>query len=257
MSNANARWQRDAETALAALAEETSELEAAQERAGEDIAEAESRAAELNEALAETERLLERLTSELAERNARQASLERSRRLAAELGRNQRPAACRGRSPAGRRHGRRRRSARRAGRRSAAEEARALGAGRRGGRGRSARRLARRRSRPNCDARAPLEDAEREAQRLSAEAKALSDLLHPEGQGLWPPLVDAVTVQPGYEAALAAALGDDLQAPLDEAAPHHWRDLGVWTTRRRRCPKAPSRSPNSSRRRARWRGGWR
>ena len=25
---------------------------------------------------------------------------------------------------------------------------------------------------------------------------------------------------------LAAALGDDLQAPLDEASPHHWRDLG-------------------------------
>jgi len=35
-----------------------------------------------------------------------------------------------------------------------------------------------------------------------------------------------VTVQSGYEAALAAALGDDLQAPLDEASPHHWRDLG-------------------------------
>ncbi len=35
-----------------------------------------------------------------------------------------------------------------------------------------------------------------------------------------------VTVQPGYEAALAATLGDDLQAPLDEASPHHWRDLG-------------------------------
>ncbi|MEJ0043865.1 MAG: hypothetical protein WDM81_17360 [Rhizomicrobium sp.] len=33
-------------------------------------------------------------------------------------------------------------------------------------------------------------------------------------------------VQPGYEAALAATLGDDLQAPLDEASPHHWRDLG-------------------------------
>src|SRR4029079_18428462 len=33
-------------------------------------------------------------------------------------------------------------------------------------------------------------------------------------------------VRPGYEAALAAALGDDLNAPLDEAAPNHWRDLG-------------------------------
>ena len=65
-------------------------------------------------------------------------------------------------------------------------------------------------------AREPLEAAEREVQRLSAEVKALGDLLHPEGEGLFPPLVDAVTVQSGYEAALAAALGDDLQAPLDE-----------------------------------------
>src|SRR5206468_5324886 len=75
-------------------------------------------------------------------------------------------------------------------------------------------------------ARDPLEAAEREVQRLSAEVKALSDLLHPEGEGLFPPLVDAVTVQAGYEAALAAALGDDLQAPLDNSSPHHWRDLG-------------------------------
>ena len=38
----------------------------------------------------------------------------------------------------------------------------------------------------------PLEAAEREVQRLSAEVKALGDLLHPEGEGLFPPLVDAV-----------------------------------------------------------------
>jgi chromosome segregation protein len=68
--------------------------------------------------------------------------------------------------------------------------------------------------------------AEREVQRLAAEAKALGDLLHPKGEGLFPPLIDAVTVQAGYEAALAAALGDDLQAPLDDSSPHHWRDLG-------------------------------
>ncbi|HEY5346981.1 MAG TPA: hypothetical protein VIJ72_02230, partial [Rhizomicrobium sp.] len=57
---------------------------------------------------------------------------------------------------------------------------------------------------------------------------ALGDLLHPEGEGLFPPLIDAVTVQSGYEAALAACLGDDLQAPLDEASSHHWRDLGAF-----------------------------
>ncbi len=74
---------------------------------------------------------------------------------------------------------------------------------------------------------APLEESEREIQRLGAEASALSDLLRPEGQDLWPPLIDAVVVEPGYEAALAVALGDDLQAPLDIAAPQHWRELGI------------------------------
>ncbi len=31
---------------------------------------------------------------------------------------------------------------------------------------------------------------------------------------------------PGFEAALGAALGDDLTAAADEGAPRHWRDLG-------------------------------
>ena len=103
-----------------------------------------------------------------------------------------------------------------------------------------------------ADAREPLEAAEREVQRLSAEVKALGDLLHPEGEGLFPPLVDAVTVQPGYEAALAAALGDDLQAPLDEASPASLARSG-----RSAMPPRPlagrraSRSANSSRRRPR------
>ncbi len=38
----------------------------------------------------------------------------------------------------------------------------------------------------------------------------------------FPPVVDAITVARGYEAALGAALGDDLDAPVDEAAPAHW-----------------------------------
>ena len=35
-------------------------------------------------------------------------------------------------------------------------------------------------------------------------------------------MVDAISVARGYEAALGAALGDDLEAPLDEAAQAHW-----------------------------------
>ncbi len=76
-------------------------------------------------------------------------------------------------------------------------------------------------------ARQPLDEIEPEVQRLSAEINALANLLRPAGQDLWPPLIDALRVKPGYESALATALGDDLDAPLDEAAPRHWRNLGA------------------------------
>ncbi|MDP6830174.1 MAG: chromosome segregation protein SMC [Alphaproteobacteria bacterium] len=60
---------------------------------------------------------------------------------------------------------------------------------------------------------------------LAAEEKALAELLRKSDADLWPALIDAVTVDPGYEAALGAALGDDLDVPTDEAAPVHWRTL--------------------------------
>ena len=60
---------------------------------------------------------------------------------------------------------------------------------------------------------------------LVAEEKALADLLEVDGTDLWPPLVDAVTVDAGWERALAAAFGDDLSVPANEAAPVHWRTL--------------------------------
>jgi chromosome segregation protein len=217
----------DAETALGTLAAEVNELEAAQERADQDIADAQTRVAELNETLADAERLLERLTSELAERNARQSSLDRSRKVAAELAEtsSQQLAEAETRLAVALEGAADAPDVRAA--EAAAEDARALAQA-------AAAAAAEARAKLNeaeqaeQRTRLPLEDTEREAQRLSAEAKALSDLLRPEGQGLWPPLIDAVAVQPGYEVALAAALGDDLQAPLDEAAPCHWRDLGVF-----------------------------
>ena len=74
-------------------------------------------------------------------------------------------------------------------------------------------------------AREALQAAESARAKLKAEERALAELLTAGAGDLFPPLVDAVTVAPGYEGALAAALGDDLTAPLDEAAPVHWRDL--------------------------------
>ena len=59
-------------------------------------------------------------------------------------------------------------------------------------------------------------------ERLAAEEKALSELLNDRGGDLWPPLVDALRVTPGYETALGAALGDDLEYPSDDSAPVHW-----------------------------------
>ncbi len=70
--------------------------------------------------------------------------------------------------------------------------------------------------------RAPLAEAERVAQRLETEARTVAGLLGSDSSGPWPRAVDAVSVARGYEAALGAALGDDLDASVDEAAPAHW-----------------------------------
>ena len=75
-------------------------------------------------------------------------------------------------------------------------------------------------------ARETLREAEADTARLKGEAHALEKLLATEENDLWPPLIDAVTVEHGYEEALGVALGDDLAAPADEAAPVHWRTMG-------------------------------
>lgn len=61
------------------------------------------------------------------------------------------------------------------------------------------------------------------AQNLQTEVQTLTKLLMPSDSEEWPPVVDHVRVSPGYEIALAAALGDDLDAPADERAPVHWK----------------------------------
>jgi chromosome segregation protein len=74
--------------------------------------------------------------------------------------------------------------------------------------------------------RAPLAEADRMAQRLETEIRTLQKLLAPASGGRWPAILDSVTVAKGYEIALGAALGDDLDAATDVAAPSHWRDTG-------------------------------
>jgi chromosome segregation protein len=70
--------------------------------------------------------------------------------------------------------------------------------------------------------RGPLADAERAAQRLDTEARTLRKLLDGETKNLWPPVIDHLTVEKGYEIALGAALGDDLDAPIEASAPMRW-----------------------------------
>ena len=76
-------------------------------------------------------------------------------------------------------------------------------------------------------ARQPLAEAERNAQRLETEAKTLARLLHVENKQMWPPVIDLLTVEKGYETALGAALGDDLDAPVEATAPIHWGGAAV------------------------------
>ena len=69
--------------------------------------------------------------------------------------------------------------------------------------------------------RAPLAVAEREAQRLETEARTLRKLLEPSDTK-YLPILDQVIAEKGYETALGAALGEDLDASTDTAAPTHW-----------------------------------
>jgi chromosome segregation protein len=62
---------------------------------------------------------------------------------------------------------------------------------------------------------------------LKSEAQGLRALTARAEKGRFAPALDAVTPDSGLEAALAAALGDDLDAALDPNAPSHWAGAGA------------------------------
>ncbi|MGR4862301.1 AAA family ATPase [Caulobacter sp. LARHSG274] len=64
--------------------------------------------------------------------------------------------------------------------------------------------------------------AEDQLGRLRTEARGLAQLTAPRAKSGFSPALDAVTPDKGYGAALAAALGDDLEAALDRRAPSFW-----------------------------------
>jgi chromosome segregation protein len=71
-------------------------------------------------------------------------------------------------------------------------------------------------------ARTPLNEADKRVQRLETEARTISKIVNGETKNLWPPIIDGITVAKGYEKAIGAALGDDLDAPVDPSAPMRW-----------------------------------
>jgi len=84
------------------------------------------------------------------------------------------------------------------------------------------------------DAQAEAKSRRDEAQRVrlaanafSTERETIAKLLAVADEGSYPPAVDQIRVSPGYETALGAALGDDLEAPLATEASVHWRHLDV------------------------------
>ncbi len=75
--------------------------------------------------------------------------------------------------------------------------------------------------------RGPLGDAERLAARLETEARTLTKLVATPLNGAYKPIVERVSVKKGYELALGAALGDDLDAPDDPRALAHWAGADI------------------------------
>jgi chromosome segregation protein len=81
-----------------------------------------------------------------------------------------------------------------------------------------------------AEARARRDEAQRvrlAANAFSTERETIAKLLAVADEGAYPPAVDQIRVSPGYETALGAALGDDLEAPLATEASVHWRHLDV------------------------------
>ena len=118
------------------------------------------------------------------------------------------------------------------------------------------------------DTRDAAQAARLKAKSLETEVATLIKLLKPAEAGRFKPIVDQIFVTPGFEIALGAALGDDLDVTADQDAPialeldqrHGWRprptggrraalNLCAWT--------AGAVTQACADRRCRVQGGWR
>ncbi len=72
-------------------------------------------------------------------------------------------------------------------------------------------------------ARPPVQEARAALARVETEAKTLAKVLSAGATGsLFPPVVERIRVERGFETALGAALGEDLDAPVDAGASVQW-----------------------------------
>ena len=74
-------------------------------------------------------------------------------------------------------------------------------------------------------ARPPLQEARAGLARVETEARTLAKMLNAVAGDLFPAVLEQVGVDRGYETALGAALGEDLDLPLDRAAAAHWGEV--------------------------------
>ncbi|MFD1702292.1 AAA family ATPase, partial [Methylopila henanensis] len=71
-------------------------------------------------------------------------------------------------------------------------------------------------------ARGPAAQANARAERASSEARTLAKLLATDAGRAFPAALELLVVDRGFETALGAALGDDLDAAIDPRAPIRW-----------------------------------
>jgi chromosome segregation protein len=77
-----------------------------------------------------------------------------------------------------------------------------------------------------AQARPPVQEARQALARVETEAKTLARVLHAgASDSRYPAVVEQLKVERGFETALGAALGEDLDAPIDPAAPAHWAEF--------------------------------
>ncbi|WP_027058156.1 chromosome segregation protein SMC [Mesorhizobium loti] len=76
-------------------------------------------------------------------------------------------------------------------------------------------------------ARPPLQDARAELAGIETEARTLAKILNAASGDLFPSVLEQISVERGFETALGAALGEDLDVPLDRSAPVHWGESEI------------------------------